>query len=210
MSFSTNGYEIVKNVISNDLLNHLKIQFEMMRDIKFFTDNTSNKYAYGDRQTRNSFSVYSAPFFESLAIQLRDKMSKITNFDLYPTYTYARIYYKGAILAPHIDSPRCEYSTTICIHSTDIWNFYIKDKSGKKITVKLNPGDMCVYSGCELMHWRELYEGEMQMQCFLHYVNSKGPYANLKYDGRSMMGIRTLISKKIEFYINEKTNRSFS
>lgn len=83
MSFSTNGYEIVKNVISNDLLNHLKIQFEMMRDIKFFTDNTSNKYAYGDRQTRNSFSVYSAPFFESLAIQLRDKMSKILLSQIY-------------------------------------------------------------------------------------------------------------------------------
>jgi alkylated DNA repair dioxygenase AlkB len=116
-------------------------------------------------------------------------MNKIVGLTLYPTFTYARIYYTGATLRSHIDRPSCEYSTTICIDSTDIWDFYIKDRSGKENIFKLNPGDMCVYSGCELPHWRKPYEGQKQMQCFLHYVNSEGPYKNFKYDKRPMMGI---------------------
>ena len=197
MSFSENGYEVVKNVVSTNLLQHLKIQFEMMRDLEFFMSKKKNKFAFCDSQSPNSFSVYSAPFFESLALQLNDKMSQITCLKLYPTYTYARIYYKGAILEPHKDRPSCEYSTTLCIDSTDIWDFYVRDRSGEEKVLKLNPGDMCVYSGCELEHWRKPYEGEMQMQCFLHYVNSEGSYADHKYDKRPMMGIGTKVSKEI-------------
>ena len=36
MSFSKNGYEVVRNVISKDLLHHLKTEFQMMRDTHFF------------------------------------------------------------------------------------------------------------------------------------------------------------------------------
>lgn len=197
MSFAEDGYEVIRNVISEDLLYHLKTQFKMMRDITFFTTQEKNKFTFGDLQSPKSFCVYAAPFFESLALQLNDKMSSITSLELYPTYTYARIYYKGAILNPHVDRPSCEYSTTLCIDSTDIWDFYIKDKSGEEKVLKLNPGDMCVYSGCELEHWRNPYKGEMQMQCFLHYVNSQGPYANYKYDKRPIMGIGTKVSKEI-------------
>lgn len=196
MNFKDDGYEVVRNVISQDLLCHLKLQFEMMRNIKFFITQEKNKFAFGEPQSPNSFSVYSPQFFESLAIQLNDKISKIVNVNLIPTYTFARIYYNGAILEPHTDRPSCEYSSTLCIDSTDIWDFYIKDKSGKENALKLNPGDMCIYSGCELEHWRKPYEGQMQMQCFLHYVNSQGPYAEYKYDKRHMMGLGTKISNR--------------
>lgn len=197
MIFSKNGYEVVRNVISKDLLLCLKTQFEMLKDTEFFMTQKKDKFAFGDEQSPNSFSVYGAPFFESLAIQLNDKVSQVTSLSLYPTYTYARIYYQGAILNPHKDRPSCEYSLTLCIDSTDIWDFYIKNRDGVENVVKLNPGDMCVYSGCDLEHWRNPYEGEMQMQCFLHYVNSEGPYADYKYDKRPMMGIGTKVSKEI-------------
>lgn len=198
MSFSENGYEVVRNVISKDLLYHLKTEFKLLRDNHFFIRQENNKFAFGDAQSHNSFSVFSAQFFESLAINLNDRMSKITNLKLYPTYTYARIYYEGAILAPHRDRPSCEYSTTLCIDSTDVWDFYIKDRNGEDKVIKLNPGDMCIYSGCELEHWREPYQGKMQMQCFLHYVNAKGPYADHKYDKRPMMGLGTKISSEFQ------------
>jgi hypothetical protein len=198
MTFKEKGYEVVRNVISEQLLQHLKIQFELLKDVQFLLTNENNPFAFGDKQSPNSFSIYSAPCFESLAIQLNDLMSNITGFTLLPTYTYARIYYNGAILDPHKDRPSCEYSTTICIDSTHIWDFYIKDKSGKENLLKLNPGDMCIYSGCDLEHWREPYVGTQQIQCFLHYVNSQGPYKEFKYDKRPMMGI---VSPKVS---NEK------
>ncbi len=198
MSFSENGYEVVKNAITKDLICHLKTEFKMMRDLHFFNTGETNNFAFGDPQSPNSFSVYGAPFFESLATNLNDRMSEITNFKLYSTYTYARIYYKGATLEAHKDRPSCEYSTTLCIDSTDIWDFHIKDKHGENKVIKLNPGDMCVYSGCELEHWREPYQGEMQIQCFLHYVNSKGIHADHRYDKRPMMGIGTKISSELQ------------
>ena len=55
---------------------------------------------------------------------------------------------------------------------------------------------MCVYSGCELEHWREPYEGTQQIQCFLHYVNSNGKYKDYKFDKRPMMGIGTKLSEQ--------------
>ena len=203
MTFSKDGYEVVRNVISEQLLENLKIQFNMMRDIQFFITDERNKYIYGDYQSPNSFSVYGAPFFESLAIQLKNKVSDIVNLDLYPTYTYARIYYNGAILNPHRDRSSCEYSLTLCIDSTDIWDFHIKNRDGIENVVKLNPGDICVYSGYDLEHWRNPYKGKMQIQCFLHYVNSNGLYKEFKYDKRPMMGISTKISDE---FVSKRNN----
>lgn len=203
MTFSKNGYEVVRNVISDELLENLKIQFDMMKNVQFFITSQKNNYAFGDYQSPNSFSVYGASFSESLAIQLKDKISEVVNLDLYPTYTYARIYYNGATLNPHKDRPSCEYSTTLCIDSTNIWDFHINNRDGIENVVKLNPGDMCIYSGCDLEHWRNPYNGEMQMQCFLHYVNSNGPYKEFKYDKRPMMGLGTKISNKL---LIKKTN----
>lgn len=191
MSFKSDGFEVVRNVIEPQLLEHLKTEFEMIRAVSFFIFGEKNQYSFGDGQSPNSFSIYSATCFESLSLILNQKMNEIVDLKLFPTYTYARIYYKDAILKPHTDRPSCEYSTTICIDSTDLWDFYIKDRIGKEHILKLNPGDMCVYSGCELEHRREPYEGTQQIQCFLHYVNSNGPYKDYKFDKRPMMGIGT-------------------
>jgi len=196
MSFSKNGYEVVRNIISKQLLQNLKIEFEMLRDTEFFITGKKDKYAFGDDQSPNSFSAYCALCFDSLSLNLNDLMNEITGVTLYPTYTYARIYYEGAILDPHTDRPSCEYSTTICIDSTDLWDFFIEDRNGEVNKIKLNPGDMCVYSGPELKHWREPYTGEQHMQCFLHYVNSEGPYSNLKFGKRPMMGLPATYRKE--------------
>ena len=202
MSFKSDGFEVVRNIINPQLLKHLKTEFEMIRDTTFFISGEKNEYSFGDKQSPNSFSIYSAICFESLAIILNNKMNEITDLKLFPTYTYARIYYKDAILKPHIDRPSCEYSTTICIDSTDLWDFYIRGKDNKTKKITLNPGDMCVYSGCEFEHWREPYGGNQQIQCFLHYVNSNGAYKDYKFDKRPMMGIESTLEK-----LNKKTEK---
>jgi len=161
----------------------------MHRDVKFYENKYVHKFAGGDPQSVRCYSAYSPLIFDSLAIQLKDKVSEIVGKKLHPTYSYARFYYEGAILEPHVDRPSCEYSTTLCIDSTDLWDFHIEDRNGKEKIVTLNPGDMCVYSGCELKHWRKPYHGNTQIQCFLHYVDSEGINAKYKYDEREMMGL---------------------
>jgi hypothetical protein len=46
MSFSKDGYEVVQNVISQQLLQNLKIEFEMLKDTKFFILDQKDKYAF--------------------------------------------------------------------------------------------------------------------------------------------------------------------
>lgn len=206
MSFSKKGYEVVRNVFSKDLLYHLKTEFKMIRDVQYFYSGEKNKFAFSDSFVPKAFSQYALLPFETLSLQLKEQMSQIVGKELYPTYTYARIYYKGAILPSHTDRPSCEYSTTICIDSTDLWDFHIEDRDGKNNTIKLNPGDMCVYDGCNLPHWRERYEGDMQMQVFLHYVNANGPNSSYKYDKRPMMGV---IPKKSESNVLRKSEFTY-
>jgi|TARA_B100000035_G_scaffold195777_2_gene167206 hypothetical protein len=203
MTFSKNGYEIVRNVFSKDLLNHLKTEFELMKDVRYFETGLKDKLAFGDDNVPKSYCQYAIPAFEALSIQLKEQISQIVDKELYSTYTYARIYYKGADLPPHKDRPSCEFSTTICIDSTELWDFYIDDRDGRKSTIKLNPGDMCVYDGCNLTHWRETFQGEKQMQVFLHYVNVNGPNSSYKYDERPMLG--TAPHKKYASYVVKKS-----
>lgn len=202
MGFEKDGYEVLRNVIDQQLLLHLKTEFELIRDIKFFTENENNFYAFGDRQAPKSFSYYSATCFETLSMNLNSKMNEITGKELNPTYTFARIYYNGSILEPHIDRPSCEYSVTICIDSTSDWDFCIKNRKNETVKILLNPGDMCVYSGCELEHWRDAYRGEKHIQCFLHYVDSLGSYKDYKFDKRPLMGLSDDSRKKSNFLYN--------
>ena len=50
-------------------------------------------------------------------------MNKETSLKLSPTYSYARIYNKGAILQKHKDRYSCEVSTTLNLGG-DMWPIY--------------------------------------------------------------------------------------
>jgi predicted 2-oxoglutarate/Fe(II)-dependent dioxygenase YbiX len=70
------------------------------------------------------------------------------------------------------------------------WPIYMgtkEDKSdGKKII--MNTGDIIIYKGTELYHWREKFiQGNWQAQVFLHYVDKNGPYSNFKFDNRKTL-----------------------
>ena len=129
---------------------------------------------------------------------------KATGLKLYPAYTYARIYKKGDELKRHKDRFSCEISTTMNLGGDD-WPIYLSPNEnvgrpdGKNITVAskakgikvdLKPGDMLVYSGCELEHWREKFKGKECVQVFLHYNNRKTPGAkDNMFDKRPHLGL---------------------
>ena len=107
-------------------------------------------------------------------------------------------------MARHKDRYSCEFSTTMNLGG-DEWPIYLEEDpkhgfkkkkepyvhgntSGKKIILK--PGDMLIYSGCEMEHWREPFKGEYHTQVFLHYndVKKDTALAN-KYDKRPHLGL---------------------
>ena len=66
---------------------------------------------------------------------------------------------------------------------------YVSDKtSGTKVV--LEPGDMLIYRGCDLEHWRDAFEGDNCGQVFLHYNDASKPDAQRNlYDGRPFLGL---------------------
>jgi hypothetical protein len=62
-------------------------------------------------------------------------------------------------------------------------------RKNKINAISLNIGDMCVYKGDELSHWREPYHGDRQLQAFLHYVEVHGKFSHYKYDTRPALGL---------------------
>ena len=75
----------------------------------------------------------------------------------------------------------------------DAWSIFLEPsgEEGKDgVEVKLETGDMLLYRGCDLEHWREPFQKETCVQVFLHYndSNSKDAEQN-KFDGRPMIGL---------------------
>jgi hypothetical protein len=58
------------------------------------------------------------------------------------------------------------------------------------VELKLNPGDLCLYRGCDLYHWRPPFENKWYLQAFLHYVDGNGTYKDQLYDGRPFLAMK--------------------
>ena len=189
-----NKYQVIKNAISYDLANFIFNYFLLKRDAVDFMYKNNITYDNGmfgtwtDEQIPNTYSHYADQVMETLLVKMLPVMKKHTGLDLCPTYSYARAYKKGDELKKHKDRPSCEISTTINLGG-DPWPIFIEDTK-----VLLEVGDMLVYSGCDLEHWREPFEGNICGQVFLHYNHVNGPFAEKnKFDGRPMLGLPAFV-----------------
>ena len=189
--FQQHKYLIVRNAISVELANFAFNYFLMKRDATewMHKNNYVSEYTPGfgtwkDEQIPNTFSCYGDTFMETLMMKVFPVMKQHTDLDVIPTYSYTRAYKKGDILKKHKDRPSCEISTTLHLGGNP-WSIYVEG-----IKIDLNVGDMLIYSGCELEHWREPFEGNVCVQTFLHYNNANGQYAHTnRFDKRPMLGI---------------------
>ena len=218
MSFQKNKYTVLKKAISPQLSKFISHYFLLKRkvarkmfDQRYISQFTEEWGLWNDTQVPDTYSHYADIAMETLLTWVQPVMEKHTGLKLSPTYSYARIYKKGDILNRHKDRFSCEISTTLNLGG-DKWPIYldptgadnvinerqnlIKPNSPKGIKVDLNPGDMLIYSGCELEHWRETFEGEDCIQVFLHYnkIDSKAAEEN-KFDKRPHLGLPAWFKK---------------
>ena len=185
-----NKYQVIKGAIDYELANFIFNYFLLKRDaVKFMYENNIHSQSdilgtWADEQIPNTYSCYGDFVMETLLVKVLPKMQQETGLNLIPTYSYARAYKKGDELKKHKDRPSCEISTTINLGG-DPWPIFIE---GTKVLLEV--GDMLVYSGCELEHWREPFEGNICGQVFLHYNHVNGPFDEKnKLDGRPMLGL---------------------
>ena len=206
-----NKYTVIKNAVSYDLANFCFNYFLLKRDAvsymyqkNIIAENPLHG-TWTDHQVPGVYSIYADHVMETLLMKVLPVMGEKTGLNLVPTYSYARVYEKGAELKRHKDRPSCEISTTLNLGG-DAWPIFIdptgsdnvideykgihKPNAPKGVKVDLNPGDMLIYSGCELEHWREPFQGKICGQVFLHYNHADGRFAKSNlYDKRPMLGI---------------------
>jgi hypothetical protein len=214
MSFKKNRYTVIRQAISKDLAAFVANYFSMKKQVydtciqaRYISpyEVLLGYYEGENEQIPNTYSCYSDIAMETLLLKCQPVMEKATGLKLYPAYTYARIYKKGDELKRHKDRFSCEISTTMNLGG-DSWPIYLSpkenvgipnDKKGitaasnaKGVKVDLKPGDMLVYRGMELEHWREKFKGEECVQVFLHYNNCKTPGAkDNMFDQRIHLGL---------------------
>jgi hypothetical protein len=201
--FNKNDYVVIKGFLDQNTatlfysycINRVrKIDFKMI----YAKDDYNREWdgQFGDEQSPMSYSCYADDLMDTLLELSVPTIEKYTGLELSPTYSYWRFYQKGEVLERHRDRPSCEISTTLCLgyNTSNLegdennWPMFVEDKDDPNIglPIYLEPGDIIIYKGCEVDHWREKFQGLNHAQVFLHLNDKNGPYKNL-YDGRPLL-----------------------
>jgi len=211
MSFKTQKYQVIRGALSKELANFIFNYMMLQRDaVGFMLKNNKvspqNPFiGKEDKQVPGAYSKYGDWVMETLLQYMRPIMKAKTGLELIPTYSYTRLYENGHILKRHKDRPSCEVSTTLHLGGEkwpifldpsgadfviDEWKQIHKPGAPKGIQVDLKVGDMLIYAGCELEHWREPFQGTVCSQVFLHYNHASGPFAQTNlFDKRPLLGL---------------------
>mgnify|MGYP003124907082 FL=1 len=195
MSFKKNKYTIIRKAISKDLATFLANYFSMKKQVydtclkhKYVSpfERLLGWYETEDAQIPNTYSCYADIAMETMMLKCQP----------------------GDILHRHKDRFSCEISTTMNLGGDD-WPIYLSpnenvglsehlgglkgittNSKAKGIKIQLKPGDMLVYRGQELEHWREEFKGKECIQVFLHYndIKTSGAEKNM-FDRRLHLGL---------------------
>lgn len=178
-------YYIIKNAISKELAEFIALEFSMME--------TTCRHLYPNTDladlSENTFARYSPLMMEALLVLLQPKIEETVGIKLFPTYSYARTYYKNSQLKKHIDMASSEVTVSVCLQQNSNWPLYLKNTEGHIHAINLEVGDAGIYSGRTHEHWREPLHEEKQIQAFLQYVDAEGKDADLKWDTRPCLGL---------------------
>jgi hypothetical protein len=180
--FSENGYVLVKGFLDKQSINTFSRYFE-------YKVNRHSETVTSDESS--SIMCYADPLAEVILKNALPDVETASGLELYPTYSFTRVYQKGEELKPHVDRPSCEISVTCNIATIGkAWPIYMK-ATGKAPTMQiLEPGDAVVYKGCEVTHWRDTaVDTEINVQLTLHYVDKNGPNSMYAFDERRSLGL---------------------
>ncbi len=179
--FAKTGYSIVRSAIAETrrgfLFDHLVAVYGGVSVTGGDEQVAGTPYAYGDLAT------------EGLLKSVQPVIEAAVGLELDPTYSYLRLYKRGDTLKKHTDRAACEISATLCVGylSDSPWPIWLGIQ-GHASSITLLAGDMLIYRGTEMPHWREAYDGDRIVQVFLHYVDRNGPHREWKFDKRPHLG----------------------
>ena len=127
--------------------------------IKYFTLKIENDELEIDSlQVPGAFNAYGSYIGDSILKMLQPVAESVIGEELYPCYTFFRLYNHMDWLKPHTDRPSCEFSATIPIFTDKPWPIYMQEYDLKKY-------------GTESTSWQDSAENEKSINvgCFVHF-----------------------------------------
>ena len=166
-----NRYTVLENMIPSPLLRGLQ---------QYISDMRSQGYLrLGDRQVSGRLNTKNNPAISIIHVSIGSFLEEALRRALLPSIGYLSIYLPGAELKRHRDRPQNEWNVSVMIDrlaSPASENEAAKSplKLGVQAQVKeihLKPGDMAVYSGTQVPHWRDpVPAGQELTVCTYHFV----------------------------------------
>jgi hypothetical protein len=187
--FKKHGFCVVKSAISEELRDFIT-QYALFDEMQDFSSEGGR--LLNNAQVANAHSKYADPAMETLLVKLQSVLEIHTGLELLPTYSYFRIYTNGDELKIHDDRYACEISASLCFNYSYDDSKYTWPLVMEGVPVDLKPGDLVIYKGIVLKHWRNKFEypeEAWQLQGFFHYVNAHGPHTDQKWDTRESLGL---------------------
>ena len=171
--FNEKGFVVVRKLVPKSFLNFLapyyQIKYKALKD--FYKMETEHEYV------KPLCSVYfNDPLSVCFLYDLQDEIEFQVEKELRPIYAFTRLYETGMELKKHTDRSQCEYTVTMPL-SGKPWDIFIDGTP-----VELEPGDIVIFKGAELPHWRKPLEDEERVQILLHYVAKHGPFGKIEFD----------------------------
>tara|TARA_B110000483_G_scaffold155798_1_gene185100 strand:+ start:40 stop:1062 length:1023 start_codon:yes stop_codon:yes gene_type:complete len=149
---------------------------------------------------------YCTPMGVALHRWLGENLTGIIDMDLRETYSYTRKYDRGAYLRAHTDRPSCEISATVCLdyHCDDgkPWSIWVQNdenyididnmdkayeisqglphRKRRGIKIDLEVGDVLLYQGPNVIHWRDYLLGDYSYHIFMHFINHNSRMYDIK------------------------------
>ena len=193
IDFEKNKYVTIPKVLNTQTLNfiysYIKIFGErhdvVQKHLPEYYMRSEHGYS-NEGMVPGAVTMYGDALADTLLLSMRENIGNKIGLELIPTYGFFRLYKKGNDLVLHRDRNSCEISLSLCIgYEGEQWPIYINGTP-----IYQEPGDLVIYRGCELEHYRKPLEGKQQAQIFLHYTDKNGPYGKqYSFDGRPFVGL---------------------
>ena len=198
--YNKNGFVVLDKFIEYEtsliLFHHVMMSARRAKYVQVnepdLFDDEKQHYGYfddgGGCLNKLVWNKYADGVIETVLSLATPMIEEVVGKKLMPTYSWARLYEHETSMGRHVDKSECDVSATLTLgyelHNMEdkdkenyCWPIFFGDVSGRKGTkgtpIQLLPGQMCVYQGTKIEHWREPFRGVHHAQVFLHWVERK-------------------------------------
>lgn len=157
-ALAVNGYVVIPSIVSD--LKTIADYYRMESlTWKLGDGQVALRHGYGNESFGAKLHALLEPSIQTLAPVQR-------------SYCYSSRYIHGAELTPHTDREQCYLNCSIAWeYSPNVpWPIWVH-VNRKNVKLTANPGDMVIYSGTDIPHWREPFQGDYALVTFFHFVS---------------------------------------